>query len=41
METERCKSLENIIFYLGGKEKKDTLTAGINTEDERSLGKFR
>ena len=38
METERCKSLENIIFYLGRKEKKETLTEGINTEDERSLG---
>ena len=38
METERCKSLENIIFYLGRKEKKETLTEGVNTEDERSLG---
>ena len=38
METKRCKSLENIIFYLGRKEKKETLTEGINTEDERSLG---
>ena len=38
MEIERCKSLENIIFYLGRKEKKETLTEGINIEDERSLG---
>ena len=38
METERCKPLENIIFYLGRKEKKETLAEGINTEDERSLG---
>ena len=38
METERCKSLENIIFYLGRKEKKETLAEGINTEDDRSLG---
>ena len=38
METERCKSMENIIFYLGRQEKKEILTEGINTGDERSLG---
>ena len=37
MKTEYCKSLENIIFYLGRKEKKETLTEGASTGDERAL----
>ena len=37
METERCKSLKNIIFSLGQKEKKETLTEGTSTGDERAL----
>ena len=39
MKTEYCKSLENIIFYLGRKEKKETLTEGASTGDERALGR--
>ena len=35
---DRYKSLENIIFYLGRKEKKKTIPEGINTGDECSLG---
>ena len=34
MKTESCNSLENIIFYLGQKEKKETLTEGTSTGDE-------
>ena len=37
MKTEYCKSLENIIFYLGREEKKETLTEGASTGDERAL----
>ena len=37
MEAERCKSLKNIIFSLGQKEKKETLTEGTSTGDERAL----
>ena len=37
METEYCKSLENIIFYLGPQEKKETLAEGTSTGDERAL----
>ena len=38
IETEYCKSLENIIFYLGRRKKKETLTEGASAGDERALG---
>ena len=38
METERCKSLVDIIFYLRRKKKKETLTGGTSTGDERAFG---
>ena len=36
METEYCKSLENIILYSRWKEKKETLTEGTSTGNERA-----